>query len=110
MARIRWHGAEYTAVPVSQIDDKTWLMSMTQHGPRFTPGTEVHVKVSEIIEMAAAETPGDFETFLAASDLEADMAEERKTLPTVHELLGKARKDGTIVNPKPVEETPNAAS
>jgi hypothetical protein len=31
------------------------------------------------------------------------MARERGTLPTVQDLIAAARKDGTVVNPKPKE-------
>jgi hypothetical protein len=86
MARVRWQGHEFNAEPVRQIDDTSWLMVAKGHGPRFAPGTEIHVKTSEIIEMAAAEMPGE-----GLADLDRAMAKERETLPPVSELLAQAK-------------------
>jgi len=90
MARIRWHGAEYTATPVRQLPNGTWIMQVHQHGPRFTAGSEIAVKPNEILEMAAAETPdaGD-----SAKALEAAMAAERKAMPSVESLIAKAKEE-----------------
>lgn len=105
MARIRWHGQDYTAEPVRQINDTTWRFKMRDHGPRWHAGAEIDVPQNDIIEMAAAETPMIRDAGQAA--LDAAMAAERETLPTVQELLADARADGTLVNPKP-EETAQA--
>lgn len=88
MARVRWHGHEFTADPIRQLPNGDWLMKTKGHGPRFTFGTEVMVKPDEIVEMAAAETPPSD----GLAELEAAMAEERKTLTPVAELLAKAPK------------------
>jgi hypothetical protein len=82
-------------------DGTTWRFKMHQHGPRWAAGAEIDVRQSEIVEMAAAETPMVRDAGQAG--LEADMAKERETLPSVQDLLAQARKDGTLVNPKPEE-------
>lgn len=86
MARIRWHGQEFIADPVRQLENGNWIMTAREHGARFTVGTEIEVKPGEIVEMAAAEAPAADES---QAKLEAAMAEERKTLPSVQELLKK---------------------
>jgi hypothetical protein len=102
VALINWHGKEYVGEPMRLLEDgKTWRFKMHQHGPRWAAGAEIDVRQSEIVEMAAAETPMVRDAGAAA--LEADMAKERETLPTVQELIAAARKDGTVVNPKPEE-------
>jgi hypothetical protein len=101
MAIINWHGKEYVGEPVRQAENGQWIFRMQQHGPRWAAGAEIQVKQSEIVEMAAAETPMVRDAGAAA--LEADMARERETLPTVQDLIAAARKDGTVVNPKPEE-------
>lgn len=113
MARIRWHGTEFTATPIKDNGDGTWRMRAEAHTARTVPGTEITVKQGEIVEMAAAEVPtnvtsksyaaakvGDFDAFLAADALEAAMAAERETLPSVRDVLAKARKDGTLPRQK----------
>lgn len=89
MARIRWQGAEYTATPLRQLDNGNWRMKVRQHGPRFSAGSEIEVKPAEIVEMGAAEAPADD----GRAALEAAMAEERKNLPSVQELLAAAREE-----------------
>jgi hypothetical protein len=56
---------------------------MRQHGPRWAAGAEIDVKQSDSIEVAAVETPMVRDAGAAA--LEADMANERETLPTVQD-------------------------
>lgn len=103
MAIIRWtDGNQYIGEPVRVLDDGvTWEFKMRQHGPRWAAGMIIHVKQPDIIEMAAAETPIVRDAGIA--ELEAGMARDRETLPTVQDLLAVARKDGTVVNPKPEE-------
>lgn len=101
MARINWRGEEFTAIPIRQIDDNTWLMEAMAHSARFCPGTQILVRTKDIIEMSMAEMPTLGDQGLAA--VEAAMLAERATIPSPLELLSKARKDGTLVNPKPSE-------
>lgn len=101
MARIRWQGSEYTGDPVEERDGG-WTFKMHQHGPRWAKGSTIFVHTKDIIELAAAETPMCRDADIAA--LEHGMAQERETLPTVQELIKGARADGTVVNPKPVED------
>lgn len=103
MARIRWtDGNQYIGDPVRLLDDGvTWEFKMRQHGPRWAAGSAIHVKQADIVEMAAAETPMVRDA--GQAELEADMARDRETLPTVQDLLAVARRDGTVVNPKPEE-------
>lgn len=101
MARIRWHNQEFTADPIRQLPNGNWLMRSKQHGARFTVGSEIEVKQSEVMEMAAAEMPPSEAESMAA--LELAMAEERKTLPTPAELIAKAPK--TVVRqPEPGDD------
>ena len=102
MATIRWHGTEYVGEPVRLLDNGDWVFKMHQHGPRWAAGAEIQVKQSEIVEMAAAETPIVRDAGLA--ELDAAMAKDRETLPTVQDLIAAARRDGTVVNPKQPEE------
>jgi hypothetical protein len=102
VAIINWHGKEYVGEPVRLLEDgTTWRFKMHQHGPRWAAGSEIDVRQSEIVEMAAAETPMVRDAGAAA--LEADRAREREALPSVQDLIASARKDGTVVNPKPEE-------
>lgn len=118
MARIRWHGAEYTAEPIRQLPNGNWLMRAKQHGPRFAVGSEIEVKRSEVIEMAAAELPPDDAVVteedksrltmvqlthsLELEAIERGMAEERKALPPPQQLIAKAPK--TVREPEPGED------
>lgn len=104
MARIRWQGSEYTGEPVEQRDGG-WTFKMHQHGPRWAKGSVIFIDQKNILEMAAAETPIMRDAGIAA--LEHGMVHERETLPTVQELIKGARAEGTVVNPKPVEENAN---
>jgi len=106
MARIRWYGQEFTAEPIKQLPNGNWLMRSKEHGARFVPGTEIEVRQSEIIEMAAAEKPTDPKASLGM--LEAAMAEERKTLTPVTELLAQAPK--TVREPQPSDDQVKARS
>ncbi len=101
MARIRWNGQEFYADPVRKLPNGDWIMRAKQHGPRFTIGTEIAVAPNEIVEMASAEMPEDPQAAARSlADLDRAMAEERKTLTPVAELLAKAPK--TVVRkPEP---------
>jgi hypothetical protein len=100
MARVNLFGQEFRAEPIECHQGGSWTMRALEHTPRTYPGKIITVRQSEIIEMAAAEAPDvSHETGLA--ELDAAMAEERKTLPTYADLIAKARKDGTIPRPKP---------
>jgi hypothetical protein len=103
MARVNLFGQEFRAEPIECRQDGSWKMRALEHTPRTFPGTIIEVRQSEIIEMAAAEAP-DVSREKGLAELEAAMAEERKTLPTYAELVAKARKDGTIPRPKPPDD------
>lgn len=83
MARIRWHGSVYTAKPVKQLNNGDWLMRSMEAGPRFTVGTMIQVKDADVVTLDDSEA----NPAARAAELEAAMAEERKTLQTVKELL-----------------------
>lgn len=85
MARIRWHGSEHEAEPIQELPNGNWLMKAQEHGARFAIGTLIEVKPGEIVTMDKG-TPNPAATPAA---LEVAMAEERKTLPSVRELLMK---------------------
>ncbi len=90
MARIQWHGSQFTVEPIEQLPNGDWLMKSLEHGPRFTVGTKIQVKQADIISMDAAEMP---DVAGSATKLEQALIEERKTLPTVREvLLANAKK------------------
>ena len=112
MARIRWREGDFTADPVRELPDGSWEMIARTHSARTVPGTPVIVTKGEILEMAAAEQPGEASTSQAA--LEAAMAEERKTLPSVAELLAKAPKTvpdtGVSVPPGPTQAQSDSMS
>ena len=86
MARVRMFGAEFAADLIEQLADGTWKAIARAHTGRTRPGTTIICKQSEIIEGAAAEMPAPSPT-AGLADLERGMAEERKTLPPVSELL-----------------------
>lgn len=98
MALIRWHGTIYSAAPVKQLPNGDWLMTANEHGPRFTVGTTIQVKQDDIENMDAAEMPDQFGSLAA---LEKALAEERKTLPSVRELLLQDAKRRTAPGPTP---------
>lgn len=104
MARVSLHGMIITAEPVRQLENGDWIMVAKQHGPRCSIGTEIQVRLGDIEEMAAAETPPADGGHAA---LDAAMAEERKTLPTVQELLAQnaAAKAAYEQEPSHVQET-----
>lgn len=111
MARVRWHGAEFTAAPVRQLPNGNWLMVAQTHGARFAVGSQIEIRPDEVLEMTGPEMPPDGEPEgypseegdkIAAeaqslAELELAMAEERKTLTPVGELLAK------VLAPKSVE-------
>lgn len=95
MARVRVFGQSFNATPVIGSDgnpkmtpDGNWIMTAHAHTARCVPGSEIEVHPDEVIEMAAAETP-ETEVADSQAQLEAAMAEERKTLTPVAELLKK---------------------
>lgn len=93
MAIVQWHGSNFAATPIKQFDNGDWLMRADTHTARCSPGTEIRVALNEIIELGdltlppPAPPPGD----RGAAALEAAMAAERETLPSVKELLAAAR-------------------
>jgi hypothetical protein len=108
MARVRLFGTIFNADPIEELPNGDWRMRARSHTGRTAPGTEFVAKQSEIVEMAAAEKPADGADHAdGLGTLETGMAEERKTLPTVQDLIAKARKDGTVRNPKPPDDRAN---
>lgn len=93
MARIKWDGKPFSAAPVKQLSNGDWLMRALEHGPRFTVGTMLQVKKLDIISLDDKDTP---DPAARAAELEAAMAEERKTLPTVAELLANKDKADAV--------------
>lgn len=89
MARVRVFGQTFSATPVRRLPDGSWIMTANEHAARCVPGAEIKVAAAEIIEMAAAETP---DPAASQAALDAAMAEERKTLTPVAELLAAAPK------------------
>jgi hypothetical protein len=76
--------------------------SMAAGGRYGDPGAaRRHRRQDGIVEMAAAETP--MVRDVGAAALAADIARERETLPIVQDLIAGARKNGTLINPKPEE-------
>lgn len=88
MARVQWGGSSFYATPVERLPNGDWKMTAQEHGPRFTVGTEIHVKQTEIVSMDAAEMP---DVAASAAALEKGMAVERETLPSVQEVLQAAK-------------------
>lgn len=96
MATVRMGGFTFQADVIEQTLAGDWLVRARQHTGRTSPGTTVLVKDSEIT-MAPGEKPvtatdlnpvlGPAAPSAGLADLEAAMAEERKTLPPVTELL-----------------------
>jgi hypothetical protein len=89
VATIQWRGTNISATPIKQLENGDWLMRANQHGSRFAVGSQLRVQQNEIVEMAAAEMPPSAVAESAAALTQA-MAEERKTLPTVQEVLATA--------------------
>lgn len=90
MARVQWHGSSFIAEPKEQLENGDWLMVAKEHGPRCSPGTIIRVKQNEIVEMAAAEMP---DTATSQAALDKALAEERKTITPVAELLAVAARE-----------------
>lgn len=95
MAQVRWGGETFTAKPIEQNADGSWIMEALQHTGRTAPGTRITVQPGEIVAgtMPAA---GQADTTTAPADdgkatLEAAMAEERKTLVSPADLIAKAQ-------------------
>jgi hypothetical protein len=88
VARIRVFGTEMYADVVRDNGDGTYLMMARSHSARTVAGTQITVKKTEIIEMAAAEQPP---TADGQAALEAAMAAERKTLPSPAEIMATNR-------------------
>ena len=83
MARIRFAGEEIYATPIAQLADGTWLMRSESHFARGIPGTEILVRAADVIDMKAVGNSVDS----GQGALEAAMAKERESLPSVKDLL-----------------------
>jgi hypothetical protein len=55
MATFRWHGSNFTGIPVEKLPNGDWYVTAMQNGPRFTIGSQVRVTPDEVVEMSAAE-------------------------------------------------------
>lgn len=88
MATVRWHGNAFEAEPISQFDNGDWLMEAREHGARFTIGSHIRVKQSEIIGDIKPAVPVNAAT--SQAKLEKSMADERAAIPPVQEILAKA--------------------
>ena len=72
-------------------------MKSAQHTARLAVGTEFFVLDDEVISMGPIEQPGmivslskdssEFEAYASQQDLEAAMAAERETLPSVAQVI-----------------------
>lgn len=87
MAKIRWGGGTYAGRITETFEDGSAQVLMLEHGPRFTVGTVIEATAAEIV--SRDETDADPAKSVAV--LEAAMAEERKTMTPVAELLAKAQ-------------------
>jgi hypothetical protein len=77
MARVSLDGVTFIATPLRELDDGDWLMEARQHGPRWTIGTPLRIRASDILEMASAEMPADD----GQAALNKALAEERARIP-----------------------------
>lgn len=84
MPRVQWHGQTFSAKLIETNPDGSHVMEAQEHGARFTLGTRILVKPSEVISVDEAPAPTPTQS---AAALQAAMDKERETLPTVDELL-----------------------
>lgn len=94
MAKIRWDGKVFNAEPVRQLANGNWIMRAQSHGARFAIGTEIEVTTGEIVEMTTIEDAARAQMFLAQQPpdhslarVEAAMAAERATLPSLQQVI-----------------------
>lgn len=85
MALVQWHGSRFYARPIERLPEG-WIMESLEHGARVSPGTRILVQESEIVDADAM--PSRVRTL---ADLEADLADERKRLPSIQRLLDQYR-------------------
>ena len=100
MARVRWFGTTLAADPVKENPDGSWDMIARSHTARTVPGTRIYVQKSEIVSMDPIAAP---DVTASQAALEAAMAEERKTLTPVADLLARAPKTVVSVPPGPTQ-------
>lgn len=86
MALVRFGGGQVRCTLVSQNEHGSWLCRSLQHAPRLSVGTHFRVSSGDVIQKDEVD---DLPAIAAASksSLEADMAAERETLPTVKQVL-----------------------
>lgn len=88
MARVTWRGETFTAKPIRQNPDGSWVMQAMAHTARTAPGTIITVLPKEIVAGTLEDTTqGAPDSGQAA--LDAGMAEERKTLASPAELIAQ---------------------
>lgn len=92
MAKVQWQGSVFCAKPLRRLPNGDWVMEAQEHGNRFCPGTMIRVTEREILDMADSEVPN---TAKSMNELIAALEVERKTLPTIDELLRKFREQET---------------
>jgi hypothetical protein len=86
MAKVRFDKDIISAKPISQeATTGDWLMEAQQHGPRYSPGTVIRIPEGDVLHMDDSEKPAND----GQAQLEAAMAQERKTLPSPAEMLAK---------------------
>jgi hypothetical protein len=91
MASVRVFGKQMTADPVTKFDNGDWLMRAHEHGPRNIADGEIRVRPDEILEMTEPVVVTEYtpspEAIASATALEAAMAKERETIPSVESIL-----------------------
>jgi hypothetical protein len=96
MALIRWLGQVFAADLVRDNGDGTWEAVSRAHTARTDPGTTITVSQSEILDpiptlMTATSPPSASSAAASLSDLQAQMAKERETLPSPADLIAQHR-------------------
>lgn len=98
MARFRFEGREYAGTIKGQVQPPNghYVVIAAEHGPRWVPGTEIHVLPIEMIDLdpKAPDTPKQ-----TIEDLQKAMDEGRENLPKVEDLLADAPKTFTADAP-----------
>lgn len=91
MAKVKFDGQVVDCSKVRRVDGSDdWIMSSRQHAMRLSPGSHFRVTQDEIISMID-EIEGDAVPDAGLRDVEAAMARERETLPSVRQVIAEGR-------------------